>query len=113
MHSDAFRNEGYVAKPNGRTIDRLREQRGMSQRKLAQLCGMSQGHLSKLLREKAPDTHGKLVGIQEMLSTSCRPDQGIEGLLDSVREMAEQSVEFRRLLQSAVFLAKKPKTDAN
>lgn len=101
-----------MVKPTGRSIDRLREERGISQRKLARLCGVSQGHLSKLLTEKAPDSHGKLVEIHEVLKSFSRPEQGIDGLLDTVRQMAEHSVEFRRLLQSAVFLATSSRTDA-
>lgn len=78
-------------------VEAARVESGLSQRKLARVIGVSQGHLSKVLRGEVPDTHNILGKCRDAISGGA-PTNEIDGLLREVRAEALRSREFRQVL---------------
>ncbi|TXH38866.1 MAG: XRE family transcriptional regulator [Rhodospirillaceae bacterium] len=99
-------------RPSWQKVERARADLGLSQRKLAARIGVTQGHLSKILRGQIPDKHNILGKAMAVIAAPMQADGATDQLLESVRALALQSQEFRQFLYLAMQLASQAPTDA-
>lgn len=99
-------------RPSWQEVERARAELGLSQRKLAIRIGVTQGHLSKVLRGQLPDKHNILGKAMAAIAAPRMAESETDALLESARGLALQSDEFRQLLDLAVRLASRTIPDA-
>lgn len=97
------------SEPSGPKLDQLRRRVGISQRKLAPQLGISQGHLSRLLRAEVDDPHRHLPRLHLLLLQQRTSRRTTDELLADVETAARGSRRFRALLEAALAMVQSDK----
>lgn len=99
-------------RPNWQKVERARAELGLSQRKLAARIGVTQGHLSKILRGQIPDKHNILGKAMAAIAAPMTTEAETDLLIENVRALALRSLEFRQFLHLAMQLVSQITSDA-